>query len=32
MIFGCVMNVEIGDLWQDAFPENSGADYARVVE
>ena len=28
MIFGCVMNVdELGDLWQDAFPENSGADY-----
>src|SRR2546430_17577525 len=28
MIFGCVMNVdELGDLWQDAFPGNSGADY-----
>jgi len=32
MIFGCVMNVdELGDLWQDAFPENSGADYVLAL-
>jgi len=32
MIFGCVMNVdELGDLWQNAFAENSGADYVLAL-
>ena len=32
IIFGCVMNVEeLGDLWPDAFPENSGGDYVLAL-
>jgi len=32
MIFGCLMNVdELGDLWQNAFPENGGADYVLAL-
>lgn len=32
MIFGCLMNVdELGDLWQNAFPENAGADYVLAL-
>ena len=32
MIFGCLMNVDdLGNLWQGAFPENSGADYVLAL-